>query len=142
MAGEILKQIDFAADPVQLQNVRKLVRAIGQQLQLHMTTIEEMVVGVNEACMNIIQHGYNNTGGNISLVIIMGDSEIIFRITDTAPTLDPSTLVSRSLDEVRPGGLGVHFINNMMDFVEYSSGDNNIGNVLELRKKINTKDVL
>jgi len=86
--------------------------------------------------MNIIQHGYqNNREGEIILEIISGDRELIFRITDHAPCIDTHQLVSRPLDDIRPGGLGIHFIKCVMDGIEYKAGDNNIGNILELRKK-------
>ena len=141
MAGEILEKICIPSNPAQLKRVRVTVRETGQRLGLSITTIEEMVVGVNEACMNIMQHGYqNNLDGDIILEIISGDRELIFRITDHAPQVDPKRLVSRSLDDIRPGGLGIHFINSVMDSAEYKAGDNNIGNILELRKKISSKE--
>ena len=142
MAGEILEKICFPSNPAQLKRVRVMVRETGQRLGLPITTIEEMVVGVNEACMNIMQHGYkNNLDGDIILEIISGNQELIFRITDHAPRVDPKQLVSRSLDDIRPGGLGIHFINSVMDSAEYKAGDNNIGNILELRKKISSKEI-
>ena len=141
MTGEILEKVSFPSNPAQLKHVRVLVRETGQQLGLAMTTIEEIVVGVNEACMNIIQHGYqNNLEGEINLEIISGNNELIIRISDNAPRVNPKLLVSRSLDDIRPGGLGIHFIHSVMDSVEYKAGDNNIGNTLELRKKMNPKE--
>lgn len=141
MTGEILEKVSFLSNPAQLKHVRVLVRETGQQLGLSMTTIEEIVVGVNEACMNIIQHGYqNNLQGEINLEIISGSDELIIRISDNAPRVNPKLLVSRSLDDIRPGGLGIHFIHSVMDSVEYKAGDNNIGNTLELRKKMSPKE--
>ena len=47
--------------------------------------------------------------------------------------VDREKIVSRPLDEVRPGGLGVHFINEMMDEVEYDTSPK-IGTILRLTK--------
>lgn len=40
-------------------------------------------------------------------------------IDDEAKQVDPSVIKSRDLDEVRPGGLGVHIIKAVMDEVKY-----------------------
>jgi len=37
---------------------------------------------------------------------------------------------------VRPGGLGVHIIHQVMDSVEYKNQSEGIGNVLEMRKQL------
>jgi anti-sigma regulatory factor (Ser/Thr protein kinase) len=44
-------------------------------------------------------------------------------VRDFGRQVDPSTIRSRSLDEVRPGGLGVHIIRSVMDEVEYSRAE-------------------
>lgn len=40
-------------------------------------------------------------------------------IEDEARQVDPAVIKSRNLDEVRPGGLGVHIIKSVMDEVRY-----------------------
>ena len=44
--------------------------------------------------------------------------EIIVR--DFGPQVDPASIHSRDLDDVRPGGLGVHIIRSIMRDVDYS----------------------
>lgn len=41
---------------------------------------------------------------------------------------------ARDLDEIRPGGLGVHFIRESMDEVHYLPTPDNRGNLLSLKK--------
>ena len=43
---------------------------------------------------------------------------------------------SRPLDEIRPGGLGCHIINEVMDEVALLDRQGGHGNVLELRKRL------
>ena len=43
-----------------------------------------------------------------------------FVIEDRAKQVDPATIRSRDLSEVRPGGLGVYIINEVMDDVTYA----------------------
>ena len=40
-------------------------------------------------------------------------------IRDHGRSVDPSSIKSRDLDDVRPGGLGVHIMRSVMDRVEY-----------------------
>jgi len=40
-------------------------------------------------------------------------------LEDEAEQVDPATIKSRDLEEVRPGGLGVHIIKSVMDEVKY-----------------------
>jgi anti-sigma regulatory factor (Ser/Thr protein kinase) len=41
-------------------------------------------------------------------------------LCDRGPEVDASKLCGRPLDEVRPGGLGLHFIRQAMDTVEFT----------------------
>ena len=41
-------------------------------------------------------------------------------IEDEAAQVDPAAMQGRELDDVRPGGLGVHIIREVMDEVVYS----------------------
>ena len=39
---------------------------------------------------------------------------------DQGPAIDTAKLCGRKLDEIRPGGLGLHFIREAMDTVEFT----------------------
>src|SRR5260370_42297267 len=41
-------------------------------------------------------------------------------LCDRGPAIDPCKLQGRPLDEIRPGGLGLHFIRQAMDTVEFT----------------------
>jgi len=40
-------------------------------------------------------------------------------LCDRGPAVDPSKLCGRPLEEIKPGGLGLHFIRQAMDTVEF-----------------------
>jgi serine/threonine-protein kinase RsbW len=40
-------------------------------------------------------------------------------LSDRGPAVDPAKLRGRRLDEIKPGGLGLHFIRQSMDTVEF-----------------------
>ena len=92
------------------------------------------MLAVDEACTNIIKHTYN--GAIDKLIIIKAtifDDRIKFILRDFGEKVDLSTIKSRDLNDIRPGGLGVHLIRSIMDEVIY---DNTlkIGNQLTLVK--------
>lgn len=87
--------------------------------------------------MNVIQHAYGDKRvGDIKLDVYFEDGELIFQLIDYADPVDITTLKPRELDDIRPGGLGVHFIREVMDNVTMDKRPNGVGNVLEMRKRL------
>jgi anti-sigma regulatory factor (Ser/Thr protein kinase) len=77
---------------------------------------EQLVLAINEACMNIIQHAYDGSGdGEIRLSLERHADRLIIELEDDAPCIDPARVKPRPLGELRPGGLGVHFIREILD---------------------------
>lgn len=137
MESNHLAEIRFTSRPEELANLRKEVRKVLEKHGCNHDTIKNVVLGLNEACMNIIQHAYGEKHkGEIILEIIEVQGELIFRLTDFAETVDKSCIKSRDLSDIRPGGLGVHIINEVMDKTEFLDPPDGVGNVLEMKKKL------
>ncbi|HFD81007.1 MAG TPA: ATP-binding protein [Gammaproteobacteria bacterium] len=94
-----------------------------------------VVLAANEACMNIIQHAYAmDPNGRIDVTVLREEGALVLLLRDYAGPVDPDTLCSRDLDEIRPGGLGMHLIDCLVDercFLEVPEGG---GNLLRLKK--------
>lgn len=132
-----LAEIRFEACPEQLQEVRHLVRTISEKKGCDANLIDGIVLAVDEASANVIKHGYGmKNAGDIILEIFYSRGELIFRLTDYAKPVDLEGLQPRELDDVRPGGLGIHLIRKIMDEYGYLKSPRGVGNVLEMRKKI------
>lgn len=56
-------------------------------------------------------------------------------IEDLAEQVDPACIKSRDLDDIRPGGLGVHIIQEVMDEALYERRDGGVGMRLTMVKK-------
>lgn len=113
--------------------VKRAVEAVGCNNELS----EKLVIAVNEACMNVIQHAYQNQGmGDVVLEISCNTSQILFRLVDFADPIDLDEVKSRQLDDIRPGGLGVHFISEIMDEINMGHLEEGKGNYLEMKKLI------
>ena len=120
-------EIRICAEPSNLCVVRAAVRKAIEVAGLGEQEIDGVALALDEALSNVIQHGY---GGACSKPIIVklnrlagstnkaGGVELIVR--DFGEQVDPSNIKSRDLEEIRPGGLGVHIIRSVMDEVEYS----------------------
>ena len=132
-----LAKVRFPSRAYQLKQIRCVVNNAIKTLALPSKNVDQIVLAINEACMNIIQHGYGaGQVGEIVLEILLLDNEILFRLSDFAKPIDVKKIKSRDLNDVRPGGLGVHFINEIMDEVQYLHKDDGSGNVLEMKKYI------
>ena len=84
-----------------------------------------ITLAIDEACTNIIRHAYEcRDDGRIELLCREHDDRVEFILTDYGRPVDLARLRSRSLDEVREGGLGTHLIAFTMDQVEYDRVNN------------------
>jgi anti-sigma regulatory factor (Ser/Thr protein kinase) len=87
--------------------------------------------------MNVIQHAYKGDySGEIELEILNNGNRLLFRVKDHAAPIDLECVKPRDLDEVRPGGLGTHFIKEIMDECVMGHLEGGTGNYLEMIKKI------
>ena len=134
---ERLDRIHFLSRPDKLKPVRDAVRELAMRQGCSKENPDCMVMAINEACMNVMQHAYSDKNdGEIILEFWKDQDELVVRIYDFADKVDRSTIKPRDLDDVRPGGLGVHLIYKVMDQVEYKDVPEGVGNLLEMRKRI------
>jgi len=126
----------FPAKPERLSLVRVLVKRAAEVVGCNEALGEKLVIAINEACMNVIQHAYKgNESGEVVLEILNNESQILFRLMDYAEPVDLDSVKSRDLEDVRPGGLGVHFITEIMDDCKRGHLEKGAGNYLEMMKK-------
>ncbi|UCE90360.1 MAG: ATP-binding protein [Pseudomonadota bacterium] len=135
-----LLQERFSSQTGELKRIRTLVREAATTCGCSDDEIDCVVLAVNEACMNIIQHAYGHApDGEIILEILNNQHELVFRLRDFGVKVDPCSVRSRDLEDIRPGGLGVHLMSQVMDAVEFLPPPDGTGNLLELRKTITAK---
>jgi serine/threonine-protein kinase RsbW len=115
------KKIEFASHPANLWLVRHCVRQFLQDRAFSSREIDLMVLGVDEACTNIIRHAYHLADDqliSLSLETIKSNG-VRFRLRDYGDRFDSTKYRVRSLDQLRPGGLGVHLIRHAFDQIDY-----------------------
>lgn len=88
-----------------------------------------------EGFSNIIRHGYGGrTDQRIELRLSVPPGTFRIEMDDYATFVDPSRIASRPLDDIRPGGLGVHLMRSTMDVVDYQKNRHG-GTTLVMEKR-------
>ena len=134
--ADYLLELRFPARADRMVMVRDLVRSAARFCGFDETSTHDIVLAVGEACQNVILHAYEGRGeGPILLDILENAESMILRVTDFGPAVAPGEVQPRELRELRPGGLGTHFIQNLMDATDFGRSPNGVGNVLQMSKK-------
>jgi len=127
----------FPASTEVLSALRLAVRDACRDAHCSDECSEQLVLAINEACMNIIQHGYRFARDQFFTLRLFfeGDSVVVHLLDNGSPASD-TDLRPRAFDELRPGGLGVHFMREVMDDVTYRPAPEGFTNCLQLSKRI------
>ncbi len=124
-------RIELVSDPIYLSGARELVGSVARRLGFDDLQCSKIALAVDEALCNIIRHGYDRAADRpiwISVWPAERDGAgrpwgIRLVIEDEARQVEPEQLKGRDLDDIRPGGLGVHIIREVMDTVVYTKRD-------------------
>jgi serine/threonine-protein kinase RsbW len=132
---ELFLQLGLRSNPEALCLVRAALERATEVMRFPEPDSRAIVRSVDEALANVIRHAYKGRKGLPIEVVCSrlwnarrGDApkglEIL--LIDSGIAADPKKLKGRPLDEVRPGGLGIHFMKQSMDIVEFhrKSGKN------------------
>ncbi len=118
-------RLEILSNPLYLCGARELVSAVAKRLSFDEMACCQIALAVDEALCNVIRHGYDRQPDRPIWLSIFPegtpDRPDMLRIVieDEARQVEPNVIKSRDLDDVRPGGLGVHIINEVMDDVRY-----------------------
>lgn len=135
-----LERLHLMSQAKMLKPMRAFVRKLAIKIGCTDKALDCLVLAINEACMNVIQHAYNGQDDKEIIIEFWKDkSQLIIKILDTADVVDVELIKSRALEDIRPGGLGVHLIKQVMDSVEYKNREDMLGNMLEMHKDINAQ---
>lgn len=131
-------KISLSSDPQLLGVVRGALEHLAGTLGLCPSECRSVVLAVDEALANIMRHAYH---GRLDKPIELSCRRVYRKISaprdpgleivlvDRGAPAKREKMRSRPLDQVRPGGLGLHFIKQSMDIVEYKR----VGSANQLR---------
>ncbi|MCK6405232.1 MAG: ATP-binding protein [Rhodocyclaceae bacterium] len=128
---------DFPANTSALVDVRAAVHDAAVAAGCNEEITSGWVLAVNEACMNVIQHAYGFADGESLRIELWRDGdELVTLICDDGRASRIEDLQPRPLDEIRPGGLGVHFIRELTDTMAYLPPSPQWRNRLRLARRL------
>jgi anti-sigma regulatory factor (Ser/Thr protein kinase) len=79
-----------------------------------------MVLGVDEACTNVIRYAYRLRDDQLISLRMEGLRKCVrMRLRDYGDKVFPQEMKGRSHDLIKPGGLGLHLIRHAFDQVVY-----------------------
>ena len=141
MSADLLLKVELPSDPGMLCVVRGAMERLTEVFGFSAPEVRSVTRAVDEALTNIMRHSYGGTAGPPDRAFLLarvqaaartGGQGFEVRLVDYGPKIDPAKLRGRKLDEIKPGGLGLHFIRQSMDIVEFKRARG--ANVLRLVK--------
>ena len=132
-------QITRAAEFESLQIFRNFITDCCTRYDIPSDTVLELKLAVDEACTNIIEHGYKGMDpGSIILSFRIEPDRILVSITDFGHVFEPADAPKPDVEaalENRPlGGMGLFLIYQTMDNIDYQASED--GNTLTFTKYI------
>ena len=122
MSTDDVIRLSVPSDAAVMTVVRALVDKMASLAGFDDQQRSRIVLAIDEACTNIIRHQYEGRpDGRIDIETRLGDADgrLDLVLRDYGPVRDPKSFHGRDLDDVRPGGLGIHIIREVMDSMQY-----------------------
>ena len=144
MKGQgLFLNLELTSDPRLLCVVRGAIEHLTEICGFSPPDCRAITRAVDEAVANVIRHAYGNRPDQwIQLTCRLAERTVdgkgvqsleIVLLDEGAP-FEKEKVKERSLDEVKPGGLGLHFIRDSMDLMEHRRVGNQ--NQLRLEKQV------
>ncbi len=112
-------RLAFESRTADLAGVRHAAREFLEKCGFEECAAQLLILALDEACTNIIRYAYCNEVHPVRLDMIRLRDRVRITIRDYGTPCDPSKLRGRDLEDIRPGGLGIHIIKQVFDHVEY-----------------------
>ena len=130
---------DFLVSSASLKDVRAFSRDVFEKFKIDEELREELVLAIAEAAQNIVKHAYKdfpNTQDRMVVRISCKDEVLEISFFDKGKPVEESKVKHRAIDDIKPGGLGTFFIQEIMDSIKFEPGKKPWINNLVLTKQL------
>lgn len=136
-------QLTRAAELESLEVFRDFIAECCEKQNIPDNIVFDLKLAADEACTNIIEHGYKEMDpGSIVLSLRIADEKIMVQITDFGHAFEPEEThlpdVEEALEGGVLGGIGLYLIYQTMDNIDYQSTID--GNTLTFTKFLQTEN--
>ena len=112
--------VEFSSHTANLALMRKCVRKFLNGYPFSEKQRLLMVLGVDEACTNVIRYAYRLRDDQLISLHMEGLRKCVrVRLRDYGEQVLPKQMKGRSHDMIKPGGLGLFLIRNAFDEIDY-----------------------
>jgi len=110
--------LSVLSHPKNLKHIREMMADITIKTGLSKADSESIILAVDEACSNIIRHSYKNDyNKKIDLTVKLKTNVLTILIVDNGIKFDINSMEPRDINHLRPGGIGIYIIKQIMDTV-------------------------
>jgi serine/threonine-protein kinase RsbW len=108
-----------------LHRIRDFIAGIATEVGIDQQDIDNIELAVDEACTNVIEHGYAPDDPNKEITVRMeiNTSKLVLTVIDHAKPFDILQYKPRDIKELKQegkdGGLGIRLIKRIMDTIDY-----------------------
>ena len=130
---------EFLVRASSLKDVRSFSREVFEKFNIQEDLREELVLAIAEAAQNIVKHAYKdfpNTEDRMAVSISCENNVLEISFFDKGKPVEKSKVKHRAIDDVKPGGLGTFFIQQIMDSIHFQEGKEPWINHLVLTKNL------
>ncbi len=114
------RKVEFSSHTANLALLRKFVRDFLKNYPFSEKERMLMVLGVDEACTNVIRYAYRLRDDQLISLQMEGLRKCVrMRLRDYGEKALPHQMKGRSHNLIKPGGLGLYLIRNAFDQVDY-----------------------
>lgn len=133
-------QIEITSDTANLLRVSEFVRSVGNAIGMTEKQQYDVELAVDEAVTNIMEHAYDGRkDGHISIMLARRNADLVVEIRDVGKPFDSASVKQPQLrvplGRRDIGGLGIYFMRQLMDTVEFSHNSKH-GNLVRMTKRL------
>jgi serine/threonine-protein kinase RsbW len=119
-------RVTLLAEPRTVKYIRDTVETFCRALSLRESEINDIKIAVSEACTNVVLHAYEHRCGRVKVIVQASTDKLLFHIKDEGRGFSRRIRARSSLasliprnGNLKPGGLGIHLMSNLVDKVCY-----------------------
>lgn len=129
--------LSVTSHPKNLGRIRNAMANVTSEIKLSKQDSGNIILAVDEACSNIIKHCCKDDPfRKIDLTVTYRTDSLIITIVDNGTPFDINLIKPRDVNDIKPGGLGVYIIKQVMDTLEYSHTKEGLNKVKMIKKLI------
>ena len=123
----------------EIERLANTVMQFGKDNNFSDKSIFDINLALEEVVNNVISYAYKDKNEHhITIHLELEGQELMLKVEDDGIPFNPLGVreldINKPLEERQPGGLGLFFVRNLTDELEYKRGKNK--NILIMKKKI------